>query len=103
MRIVLVTLSFRDGLLEVFDSRRSSDQAGFRLGRSTADRFFTLSILQETEDEWRMPSWAATSDFKKAFDSAREHLGGAYRTRVQRPYVSLFEKLYFIRSGSSPQ
>eukprot|EP00959_Pyramimonas_sp_CCMP1952_P100666 2105790-Pyramimonas_sp.AAC.1 len=56
-------------LHDVLDANQSADQADFRPGRSTADHLFTLSILQGTADEWQLPLWVATIDFKKAFGS----------------------------------
>ena len=33
------------------------------------DNLFTISLLQETTDEWQIPFWIAAVDFKNAFDS----------------------------------
>ena len=78
------------------DNQQSCDQAGFRHNRSTATRLFTISILQETADEWQMPLWVTAVDFKKAFGSvSHTSIWSALSQQVvARSYVDLLDKLY---------
>ena len=52
---------------------QSADQAGFRPGFSCDDHLFTLSILTEKYNEFNIPLWVTTLDFKKAFDSVKHN------------------------------
>ena len=51
------------------DKQQSPDQAGFRRHYSTEDHLSIFTTIQETCNEWQLPLWVATIDFKKAFDT----------------------------------
>ena len=53
----------------VLNLAQSTDQAGFRPGYNCDDHLFAISILAEKCNEFNIPMWIATLDFKKAFDS----------------------------------
>jgi hypothetical protein len=80
----------------VLDKNQSCDQAGFRKGCCTTDHLFTTTILQEVADEWQIPLFVATVDFKKAFDSVtHEALWNAMAEQgVEPAYTSLLARLY---------
>ena len=72
------------------------DQAGFRPGYSCDDHLFAITMLTEKCNEFNMPLWVATLDFKKAFDSIshariweslREH-------EVPTAYIDVLSRLY---------
>ena len=44
------------------------DQAGFRAGYNCDDHLFATTLLAEKCNEFNVPLWTATLDFKKAFD-----------------------------------
>ena len=50
-------------------AEQSEDQAGFRPDYSCEDHLFTITMLTEKCNEFNLPLWVATLDFKKAFDS----------------------------------
>ena len=50
-------------------AEQSPDQAGFRPNYSCDDHLFAIGILAEKCNEFNLPLWVATLDFKKAFDS----------------------------------
>ena len=54
---------------ETLIAEQSQDQAGFRPGYSCDDHLFAITLLVEKCNEFNMPLWVATLDFKKAFDS----------------------------------
>ena len=56
----------------VLDAAQSVDQAGFRSGFSCEDHLFTVCRVLETTREFQIPVWAATIDYRKAFDTV-EH------------------------------
>ena len=58
------------------DAQQSPDQAGFRRNFCTDDHLFTLNLITETAQEWQLPLWAATLDFKKHLISFRISLCG---------------------------
>ena len=47
------------------DSQQSYDQAGFRRKFCTEDHLFTTTMIQEIAQEWQIPIWIATLDFKR--------------------------------------
>ena len=55
------------------DAQQSPDQAGFRKGFCTDDHLLTMTFIQEIAYEHQVPVWAATLDFKKAFDTVSHH------------------------------
>ena len=75
---------------------QSIDQAGFRPGFSCDDHLFTLSILTEKCNEFNIPLWVATLDYKKAFDSVKQtSIWEALREQeVPLLYINLLTKLY---------
>ena len=54
---------------DILIAEQSYDQAGFRPGFSCDDHLFAITILAEKCNEFNVPLWIATLDFKKAFDS----------------------------------
>ena len=52
-------------LEKMLDPEQHMDQAGFRKGRSTVDHLFTIVMIQEISDEWKVPIWRSAIDFKK--------------------------------------
>jgi hypothetical protein len=77
-------------------AEQSVDQAGFRPQYSCDDHLFTVTMLAEKCNEFNLPLWVATLDFKKAFDSLFhrgiwEALG---EQGVQTTYINLLSKLY---------
>ena len=78
------------------DSQQPPDQAGFRHHYSTEDHLFTLTMIQETANEWQVPVWIATLDFKKAFDTvSHDALWTALTEQgVATPYVTLLRNMY---------
>ena len=50
-------------------SEQSPDQAGFRPDYSCDDHLFAITVLAEKCNEFNLPLWIATLDFRKAFDS----------------------------------
>jgi len=55
--------------LPLHQTQQSTDQAGFRRNFCTNDHLFTTMMIQEIAQEWQIPVWTATLDFKKAFDT----------------------------------
>ena len=78
------------------DKNQSCDQAGFRRGRCTTDHLFTTVMLQEISDEWQLPVFFATVDFKKAFDSVTHCAiwNALDEQGVEPAYTNLLKKLY---------
>ena len=49
-------------LEKILDPEQHMDQAGFRKGRSTVDHLFTIVMIQEISDEWKVPIWTSAID-----------------------------------------
>jgi len=83
------------------DREQSSDQAGFRHRYSTEDHLLTATLIQEIADEYQVPLWVATLDFKKAFDVINhESLWNALRQQgIQDGYINLLQQLYANQTG----
>ena len=80
----------------ILDPQQSSDQAGFRPHRSTCDHLFTITQVHEMAEEWTIPLWTATVDFKKAFDTVTHQSIWRALSDQGTPvaYVQLLAKLY---------
>ena len=78
------------------DSQQSHDQAGFRRKFCTEDHLFTNTMIQEIAQEWQIPIWIATLDFKKAFDTvSHDSLWSALAEQGVAPgYITLLAQLY---------
>ena len=87
----LFTHLFFERLVPTLDANQSADQAGFRLGNSTRDHFFTFQQLRQRATEWHQPLWVATIDFEKALDTV-EHSSvwkALREQRIEEPYIQL--------------
>ena len=77
-------------------AEQSHDQAGFRKQFSCDDHLFAITLLAEKCNEYNVPLWIATLDFKKAFDSISH--GSIWESLfahgVPRAYVGMLAKLY---------
>ena len=75
---------------------QSHDQAGFRPNYSCDDHLFAITLLAEKCNEFNLPLWIATCDYKKAFDSISH--GSIWMSLtaqgVPAAYVELLSKLY---------
>ena len=80
----------------ILDRQQLPEQAGFRRKFSTDDHLFTLTLIQEKTDEWQLPLWTATLDFKKAFDTvSHTALWDTLAAQNLPPsYIALLTKLY---------
>ena len=72
------------------------DQAGSRSVYGCKDHLFTLTMLTEMCNEFNIPLWVATLDFKKAFDSIShasiwESLDA---NGVEHIYINVLSRLY---------
>ena len=78
------------------DHQQHHDQAGFGKHRSTVDHLFTVTIIQETADEWQVPAWMTAVNFRKAFDSVTNSglWSALAEQRVDSAYIELLTKLY---------
>jgi len=78
------------------EKQQSHDQAAYRKGYSTEDHLFTFNQLLEKTSEYQLGFWAASLDFKKAFDSiGHDSLWEAlYEQEMHPQYVSLLQSLY---------
>ena len=78
----------------ILDQEQPPQQAGFRRKFSTDDHLFT--------DEWQLPLWTATLDFKKAFDTvSHTALWNALAAQnVPGNYITLITKLYADQTGT---
>ena len=77
-------------------AEQSNDQAGFRPGFSCDDHLFAITLLAEKCNEFNIPLWIATLDFRKAFDSI-EHSSiwsSLIAQGVPPCYVQTLSKLY---------
>ena len=77
-------------------AEQSYDQAGFRPGYSCDDHLFAATILAEKCNEYNLPLWVATLDFRKAFDSI-EHTSiwdALVAHGVPHVYIPMLAKLY---------
>ena len=85
-----------DRIKGVLITEQSCDQAGFRPGFSCDDHLFAITLLAEKCNEFNLPLWVATLDFKKAFDSI-DH-GSIWEALssqgVQANYVHTLHRLY---------
>lgn len=77
-------------------AEQSEDQAGFRPNYSCDDHLFAITLLAEKCNEFNLPLWVATLDFKKAFDSIThasiwESLNAL---GVNRAYINILSRLY---------
>ena len=88
-------------LEKILDPEQHMDQAGFRKGRSTVDHLFTIVMIQEISDEWKVPIWTCAIDFKKAFDSVthRSLWRSLSKQGVPDGYIYLLDKLYTDQVG----
>ena len=78
------------------NSEQCSDQAGFRPNYSCDDHLFAITLLSEKCNEFNVPLWTATLDFKKAFDSIT-HASiwkALIAQRVPCSYVHMLSRLY---------
>ena len=83
------------------DLQQTPDQAGFRHNYSTEDHLFTMTILLEQSHEYQLPLWAATVDFKKAFDTVNHNrLWTTLRDqKIPQAYITLLQQLYKDQSA----
>ena len=75
---------------------QSRDQAGFRPDYACEDHLFVITQLAERHNEFGIPLWVATIDFKKAFDTINhsilwEALG---EQEIERTYIEMLQHLY---------
>ena len=84
------------------DGQQPPEQAGFRRKYSTSDHLLTLVLIQEKTDEWQLPLWTATLDFKKAFDTvSHEALWSALAAQsVPTGYIDLLTRLYHSQTAT---
>eukprot|EP00973_Karenia_brevis_P029573 4079035-Karenia_brevis.AAC.1 len=77
------------------------DQAGFVKGMSVDDHLFTLVLLCEVMNEYRLPLCLAAVDFQKAFDTVSHRgLWAALREQgIPESYIGVLIKLYNKQSG----
>ena len=77
-------------------AEQSYDQAGFRSDFSCDDHLFAVTLLAEKCNEFNLPVWIATLDFKKAFDSI-SHASiweALIEQKVPATYADLLSRLY---------
>jgi len=78
------------------------DQAGFRSGFSCEDHLFTVCRVLETTHEFQIPVWAATIDYRKAFDTV-EH-GSIWKALndfgVPKAYIRILDNIYREQVGN---
>ena len=81
---------------ETLGKAQSCDQAGFRPGFSCDDHLFTITMLAEKSNEFRMPLWVAAIDFSKAFDSIshRSIFKALQEQGVPMAYLDVLTRLY---------
>eukprot|EP00973_Karenia_brevis_P071503 9935498-Karenia_brevis.AAC.1 len=86
---------------ETLESSQPVEQAGFRSGFNCDDHLLTMVLLIEKLNEFQLPLWACTVDFKKAFDTV-DH-GPMWKALlaqgVPKPYVELLSVLYSNQVG----
>ena len=78
------------------NEEQSNEQAGFRTNFSCDDHLFAMTILAEKCNEFNMPLWVATLDFRKAFDSINHDQiwRSLIAHGVEPVYVHTLSKLY---------
>ena len=77
-------------------SEQSQDQAGVWPGSSCDDHLFSISLVVEKSNEFSVPLWVATLDFKKAFDtiSHKSIWESLAAHGVPSVYISMLARLY---------
>ena len=78
------------------NAEQSCDQAGFRPDYSCDDHLFAATILAEKCNEFNLPLWVATLDFKKAFDSIHHSSiwDALLAHGVPHAYIRILSNLY---------
>ena len=82
------------------NAAQSNDQAGFRPNFSCDDHLFAVTLFAEKCNEFNIPMWVATLDFKKAFDSIT-HFVEYHKEMECRVGSFVFRLLYPINSYAS--
>ena len=78
------------------EKEQTSDQFGFRPGRSINDILAILESMNSRSHEWHVPIWIVSLDLKKAFD--RIEFNALFQAlaehNIPAPYIKLLKILY---------
>ena len=86
---------------KVLEQAQPVDQAGFRSGFGVEDHLFTMVMISELQEEFNLPLWICSIDYRKALDTVGHD--SIWKALVQhgvpQVYVRTLAALYEGQTG----